>query len=412
MKVRFYIEKRKDSRGSLIAADRPVFMTVAFHGKRLSVSTGVTVDLNGWDPELQRVRREYPDAVGLNAWLETLKETAGDTWKALASLSEKPGVKMFREEFEKRKPRFSTGFFTVFYQFLAEGKDRWNPATYRRVRTIYHHLRIFEEKSGTPLTFAGMDEDFVHAFSEFYREKGNRPVTTRKAVNIIVWFLNWATEHGFNVYAGYRKFYRQLEDVSQVQKSSLYLNWDELMFLYHMQVEGPRVRRVRDIFCFMCFTGIRFSELARLQKTDVRGDHIVVRRPGRIPREIPLNRFSRHILNQYQNRYYRENRALPVMSLVTMNKYLRMLGHEAKLDRPVDADTVKGHGKAVIPLHQALTAGVAPHTFIIHALRLDIPSHVISSYTGVTEDIRVKRMQQEMAQKQMKKFDRLQDKPH
>src|SRR6056297_3108245 len=161
VRVRFYIEKRKDPQGNLLTVRRPVIMTVAFHGRRVSISTGVTVDLEMWDQNLQRVKGDAPDSVGLNAWFDAMSETAGVTWKALAGLSEKPGVAEYREAFEQRKPRFSAGFFTVFYQFMEEGKNRWSMATYRKVRTIYNHMKEFEQESGRPLGFHRMDSAFL-----------------------------------------------------------------------------------------------------------------------------------------------------------------------------------------------------------------------------------------------------------
>ena len=407
VRVRFYIEKRKDPQGNLLTARRPVIMTVAFHGRRVSISTGVTVDLEMWDQNLQRVKGDAPDSVGLNAWLDALSETAGVTWKALAGLSEKPGVAEFREAFEQRKPRFSAGFFTVFYQFMEEGKDRWSMATYRKVRTIYNHLREFEGESDRPLGFHRMDSAFLESFTSFYRRKGNNPLTTRKAVNILVWFLNWATENGYNVFYAYRKFYRNLEPAETTGQATLYLDWDELMRLFHLRVHTPRMRRARDIFCLMCFTGVRFSELDTLTRNDLGEDHIRIRRNNRTRRTVPLNRFSRYILDSYRNRYYRNNRAMPEMSLVTLNKYLKALGKEAEIKAPLQRPVSRKTPNGGIPKYELLTAGVAPNTFIMNALQLDIPAEIISAYTGVADDIRVKTLKEEMARREMKKFDRL-----
>ena len=63
----------------------------------------------------------------------------------------------------------------------------------------------------------------------------------------------------------YKKFYKALDKGEDSPVLPLFLKWDELSAM-------------RNIFCFRCFTGMRFSELQNLKKEDVGDDEIVVRR--------------------------------------------------------------------------------------------------------------------------------------
>jgi integrase len=146
--------------------------------------------------------------------------------------------------------------------------------------------------------------------------------------------------------------------------------------------------RARDLFCFMCFTGLKFTELQRLQKEDVTGEEVVVRREGGKERRVHLNRFAREILVPYENRYYLNNSAFPSMSIITMNKYLREIGKQLGFD-----------------LHEKLTAGIAVNTFIANALKLDIPAEIISGFTGVKQDSRINRIKMELSKREIQKFD-------
>ena len=150
MRVRFYIEKRRGDDGELLARQRPIFMTVAFNGNRIMISTGKNVDLRWWDPERQRVREEHADANVLNNWFDDLKANASVVWKALAVQSLKPEVKDFKREFERLKPRFSGGFFDVFFLFIEEGSERWSSSTYKKVRSFYKNLKSYDGSLETP----------------------------------------------------------------------------------------------------------------------------------------------------------------------------------------------------------------------------------------------------------------------
>jgi integrase len=393
MKCRFYIEKRKGEDGRLLTRERPVFMTVAFKGKRVLISSGRKIDMDWWDSEQQKVREEHPEAVVLNSWFSTMKETATAAWKSISHMND-PDVTSFREAYKKLKPAFSTGFFDVFYQFMEDGSSRWNKSTYSKVRTVYNHLKAFEEEHDGDLNFRGMDSDFLTKFRNFYKNKGNNATSTLKAVNTIVWFLNWATKQRYNIFTTYRNFYKDLKsgaDPVSDRPLEIYLEWEELMDIYTFPGEEPRWQRARDIFCFMCFTGIRYSELQGLSKDHILEKRIVVNKQSAKTRIVPLNKYAGEIIHRYENKYYRNNAALPVMSLVTLNKYIKMIALSVGVAK-----------KAAW-----ITAGTAPVTFIVNALKLDIPAEIISTYTGVSNDRRIKLLKQKIAAEEIKKFDLL-----
>ena len=405
MRVRFYIEKRRGDDGELLTKRRPIFMTVAFHGKRVLITTGKNVDLKWWDHPVQKVRETHPDASVINRWLETLVYTAGNVWKTLASLSENPGAEEFRSEFERLRPRFSGGFFDVMILFMEEGSQRWSTGSYRKVRSFYNQLREFEKEEAYPLQFNAIHADFFHRFISHQEQKGRAAITVRKMVNMLVWYLNWATDRGYNVHNNYRGFYKLLEKESPSQRSvPVYLEWNELMQFMNYSTDTPRKERVRDLFCLICFTGLRYEELKRLRKDDVASSFLTVRKGDDSMRQIPVNSQAASILEKYKHRYYRDNAALPPASVVTVNKYIRNIARELRMHREVpDRDDQSKR----VPLWEVLTAGAGVQTFIVHALRLEIPTEVISTFTGVTSDVRIKLLEQEMATKQIKKFNEL-----
>ena len=67
----------------------------------------------------------------------------------------------------------------------------------------------------------------------------------------------------------YKKFYKALDKGEDSPVLPLFLKWDELSAIRDKEFDSKRKERVRDMFCFMCFTGMRFSELQSLRKEDV-----------------------------------------------------------------------------------------------------------------------------------------------
>jgi integrase len=403
MRTRFYIEKRNDESGRLLVEERPVFMSVSFGGNRAIIGTGIKTDVNGWDSDLQQVKSSYPDSWGINSWLTTLRDTAERAMDALQHSENEVNVKHFRTMFQKLKPEFSSGFFDIFFQFMDSGMSRWNQSTYRKVRTIYKLLRDFEDQTGFRISFEKLDAQFLDSFTAFCTRKGYKNSTTYKAVSILVWFLNWASDQRFNVYREYKQFYKLMEPLQTIKRNLLSLKWDELIRLKEYHPENRMMERARDLFCFMCFSGVRFSELQLLRKEDLNAKEVIVRKPAGRVRKVPLNKFGSEIYQKYENKYYLNNTAFPSMSIITMNKYLKRIGKESGLDRRVFSAAEEGERVA---LHTRLTAGIAINTFLANALELKVSVEVIAQFTGIRNDSRIRQIKMDLAEEEILKFDR------
>lgn len=376
-------------------------MSVSFDGNRVKMGTGVKVDLNGWDPDLQRIHSFHPGAQDLNNRLDSLQLIAGKTFEGLKHSGKMINSGNFRELFLLLKPRYVSSFFDLFYQFMESESSRWSSATYRKVRTLYNLLREFEDQSDTSISFHNMDALFLDRFINYCSARGYEHSTTYKSVNNLVWFLNWATERGYNVYRDYRQFYKRMKPSGKQSQMPPYLLWNELMELMNFKTDNKRMERTRDLFCFMCFAGIRFSELQKLKKEDLKPGEVLVRKPGAGLRIIPLNKYAAKIHQKYENKYYLNGTAFPSISLITLNKYLRIIGKEIGLSRIVRAGSAGGESQ---PLYRRLTAGIAVNTFIRNALEMEIPPEVIAGFTGVQNDSRVRRIKSDLAEREMSKF--------
>lgn len=401
MQARFYLERRKDAGGKLLLKDRPVFMSVSLGGDRVMIGTGVKSDFSAWDRVNQRKKNGFPGAPVDNAWLNALSETAQQAHSALQTGDQKVSAELFLHKFKQLRPKYNSGFFDVFYRFMQDGTSRWADTTFRKVKTIYHQLKEFEDQKRGRITFQQVDDAFLKDFIAFYREKGNHINTTRKAVNIIVWFLNWATREGYNHNTTYRGFYKKLGPAESQKRVYPYLEWDELMRLSGQSLQNRKQERIRDMYCFMCFTGLRYSELQSLLKQDIKGEELVTRSNGRKSRKIPMNERARAIWKRYSNKYYLNNVAFPPVNSVTFNKHLKQIARVTGLNRRV---LMMYKDDEYQPVHEVLTVGTAVNTFIHNALQLNIPAHLISHYTGVRHDRRIHVLLSAMSKEEIRKF--------
>lgn len=183
---------------------------------------------------------------------------------------------------------------------------------------------------------------------------------------------------------GYQEMIKEKD--SQIARL-IYLEWEELFNLYSFKFPPSRssLEAVRDVFCFCCFTGLRYSDVAKLRRSDVKKDYIsVVTQKTVDGLIIELNKYSRAILKKYENIGLPNDKALPVISNVKMNEHLKVMGEMAGIDEPTRVVYFKGNVRheEVLPKYALLTTHCGRRTFIINALRLGVPAEVIMKWTG------------------------------
>ncbi|MDR0732774.1 MAG: site-specific integrase, partial [Dysgonamonadaceae bacterium] len=197
-------------------------------------------------------------------------------------------------------------------------------------------------------------------------------------------FLKWATENRYNSNFEFQKFNPKLKTS---EKKVIFLDWDELMTVYNFNIpeKMPNIERVRDVFCFCCFTGLRYSDVANLKRSDVFETHLSITTVKTADSlKIELNNYSKAILDKYKNFEFANNLALPVISNKKMNDALKNLGKLCEIDRPVTITYYKGNKRIdeVIPKFRLLGTHAGRRTFVCNALMLGIAPQIVMKWTG------------------------------
>lgn len=87
------------------------------------------------------------------------------------------------------------------------------------------------------------------------------------------------------------------------------------------------LERVRDVFLFQCFTGLRYSDVFNLKRSDIKDNHIEITTVKTADSLIiELNKHSKSILYKYKDIPFENDKVLPVITNQKMNEYLKELG--------------------------------------------------------------------------------------
>ena len=276
-------------------------------------------------------------------------------------------------------------FFDVFDMFTETmgDKNEWTESTQEKFQALRNHLEKFDKRLSLDL----FDDDKAHAFITYLHGCGFRNTTVKKQVSFLKWFLRWAATSGFYPGHTHDTFKPKLKGTSVESKEIIYLTKDEVKCLEEMTFTESQssLERVRDVFLFCCFTGLRYSDVKKLTRYDIRDGVIVFVTKKTVDGiRVELNKHSQAILDKYANVPFPGNMALPVISNEKMNARLKDLGKLAGFDTPTRLVYFQGNTRheEIFPKWQLMTTHVARRTFVVNALRLGIPPEVIMRWTG------------------------------
>lgn len=394
----FTLESRKKD-GVLITENVPIRMRVNFASKRIEFTTGYRIDAIKWDADKQRVKNSCSNklkqsASEINASLLEYYTEIQSIFKRFEVEDVMPTPEQIKEAFnalhkpvsEEPKPKkeaLPCDFFQVFDDFVEDcgRQNNWTDSTFEKFAAVKNHLTNFREG----LTFEFFDERGLNDYVGYLRDvKEMRNTTIGKQLSFLKWFLRWAFKKGVHQNNAYDSYKPKLKST---QKKIIFLTWDELNRLREFKIPSNKqtLERVRDVFLFQCFTGLRYSDVFNLRRSDIKGDHIEVTTVKTSDSLIiELNNHSKAILDKYKDVAFENDKVLPMITNQKMNDYLKELAEMAGIDEPVRQTYYKGNERIddVTPKYALLGTHAGRRTFICNALALGIPPQVVMKWTG------------------------------
>ncbi len=396
----FALESRKKD-GKAIVENVPIRMRVIYHGQRIEFTTGYRIDTAKWDADKQRVKNGCTNklkqsASEINADLlkyytdiqEIFKEfevqdtipTPGQLKEAFNNRNKQPEPEQKVEKIEIPK---SVVFNKAFDGFIKEcgSQNSWGSATYEKFAAVRNHLHNFDEN----LSFEALTESRLMDYVNYLRSTLDmRNSTIEKQISYLKWFLRWSTKKGHNTNRDFEDFKPKLKSI---KKKVIFLTWKELNQLRDCVIPETKkyLERVRDVFLFSCFTGLRHSDIYNLRKSDIKDNHIEITTIKTADSLIiDLNNHSKSILDKYKDVHFENDKALPVISNQKMNDYLKELAEIAEINELVRETYYKGSDRIeeVTPKYALLGTHAGRRTFICNALSLGIPPQVVMKWTG------------------------------
>ena len=340
--------------------------------------------IRDWNKRNQRLRltslseKDYDDNSKMNSFIDDVETQAKLLFNKATKERRKPSefeltnLLNIPEEADLLK---STSFMDVFSDFIESNKSDKAERTIKGYTTVKNYLTRFQESTKYILTWDNIDVKFIDKLKKYtFITERKQTGYYAKITRVLSTFLHWAEER--NYYQG--KIYDKLK-VEEPEREVVFLSMDELLVFMDYNFESHRLNKVKDLYCFASFTGLRYSDVISLKREHINNKLLTKTqvKTGYV-KTLPLNDFALKILKKYEE----DENPLPKMSIQNINEYLKEgCGIIASKQLPKTGFNRLVIKKSVIgsettevslPLHETITFHTARKTFITNSIMLGV----------------------------------------
>lgn len=281
----------------------------------------------------------------------------------------------------------SAVLFEFMDRYIKDHKTTREPGSLSVYRSVKKHLENFCRDTGKKVTFDNIDYAFFQSFQNYLLQdkagpkgeiiKGLNNTTVARQLTTVKTFLNYARKQGIEVSDKYKDF-----QVKRESREVIALTNEEFEALYYLDLSNnKKLSQTRDVFCFACCSGLRYSDLQQLKREHIKNDTIklTVKKTKEVL-TIPLNPYSRAILAKYEGLL----KPLPVISNQKLNDYVKDLCQLAEIVEPIEIVRYRGINREAVtyPKYKLIGVHTGRRTFATLSLEKGMNAEEVMSITG------------------------------
>lgn len=388
----------------------PIELIYQISGQRKKVFLDDKLHSLNWDSDKQKAiyvtnakaKKELPPA--LHKELDKLLLTESEIEDVNDNISAvRSSIKQIETRFELDSIIYTAGMVTDKLKELRSGKtkkedhknlifdfmDRYisDHAAIREkgslsvYKSVKNHLLAYQAHTKHVVRFDTIDYAFFQRFQSFLiSHRGINNTTIAKALSTLKTFLGYARKQGIKINDSYHDFTIKREKLEVIA-----LNEEELHKLLKKDLsEKKRLERARDIFCFSCATGFRYSDLEQLRWEHITYDDItLIVKKTKTELTVPLNAISSNILAKYKEMA----RPLPMISGQKLNLYIKELCELVGIDTPQEIVRFRGavRESIIYPKYELIHIHTGRKTFVTLSLEKGMTAEQVMAITGHTD---------------------------
>ena len=415
MELKFTLKDTKEKQTLLYA--------VCYHeSKRIKVSTGLKVVSETWNAKMQRceISSRFTERVNrasrkvnklLDAIIEKWKwatEQGNMLWRESKRFTREEVIKgdlahiisqvMKADEKEEAKKQITPlDYFNKYVEEMIHKVDQ-RTGRYIGERTQVHHrtvlarIKAFMAEKHIKDDFSVFDERFARLFTDWaYTSKNYRQNTIPATFSVLKVWLNAAKADKLFDGEDYKKYPSKGADVDNI-----YLTKEEIERIYRLDIPTliakgeidakSQMEKTRDLFVIGCWTGLRRSDINRLDKAlfDIAKEEITIitEKTGEKV-AIPMHPFIKELYEKYDGKFPK------LTDKANTNRHLQEIGRHARIDDEIMVKENRG-GKIISHIYkkyEMIKMHTARRSFATNLYLDGAPTISIMKLTGHTTEM-------------------------
>lgn len=361
----------------------PIFLIYQKGGKKFKYFTKIKIAKNSWNEKSQLVKNGFTYSsqvnMNLNKITGIVNKIVSDALYDETIITTDFVKKMLHEKLGTDIKKLD--FHSQFEKYISDAETIKQKSTIKTYKSVHNKLKEFEKLKNYPLNFESINSGFNQKYIDFLvGEQKMLNNSAGKQIKTIKSFMNFCLSNGIKLKnEDFKKFKVFRDDIDII-----YLDENELKRIYELEGLSQTAEYVKDNFCFACYTGLRFSDLSKLEHENFKGDYIEIRtEKTKSLLRIPLTYYSKRILKKYVNQF-QGSPLPPVLSNQKTNEHLKLIAKLAKIDEPISLVKYNGAIKINInePKYSLITTHTARRTFVTLCLEKGMRAEVVMELTG------------------------------
>lgn len=324
--VKVYIDPKKKKKNGACS----VFLTVNINYKKLFFFTGVSVEPEKFDSGTGKIKGTTKKIKDDNLIIESCLATMNDIMVRYRLQNIELTPDLLKNEWLNPSRRID--FYAFATESIKERRHEMRPQTTKNHNTAIEKLKEFK----STLMFSEITPDFIDKYRRHLKvKKGNDINTVHTALKIMKAHLNIAIKKGVikkNPFDEIR--------LTTAAPDRVYLTRDELNLMWNTykskNLTDEKTRVLRH-FLFMCYTGIRISDLKSMQKDEVNDGRLIFQaeKTKGIKKKyvkVPLNSFAQELIRDENSQ---TDKLFNTISEQKLNKYIKLIAAKVGIDKPL-----------------------------------------------------------------------------
>ncbi|MBT0606834.1 tyrosine-type recombinase/integrase [Aequorivita echinoideorum] len=376
--------------------ETPVYMSITYNGQRAKLKTKQKIKPKAFNKN--KVRKNWTEYSGVQVELDRIETISKNEIKQLvkkfgAIPAPKELKKILEENFFGASSHHKQLSFWDFYEsFIKKLHSKKSPKTGKPIAksTINSYeqtkktLQKFEEDTGVVLSFLTLSNLTYDSLLNYMETTLNFvPNTVGKHIKNLKSVINSARdEYAIPISNTYRDKYWQVQKQIRKAEEIVFLNETELNNLAELDFsDKPKLDKARDIFLVGAWTGLRISDIVRLNESHLSEDSsyftIHTKKTDKTI-TVPAHPILKELLKKYQG-------AIPRMAEPLVNSNIKIVCKKLEtMNKSITQRYIQGNTEEekICKRYEKVTTHTARRSFASNMFKKELPVQYIMAMTG------------------------------